>query len=160
MDSLLTSDIIRTLAIQKAEWDFKPLRVRLLAADGNWGPPNSGRVDTDFFNIWAMTFKEAGAEVMLQAARFGNWNIYKHFELTDVTENLHIYRLRLNGQFEYPDEFVIRLNIENESFYDNNEGRNFRVKPHGRYFTTAAPAGTFIFDFKDIRHINPYLQQI
>ncbi|MDR0525052.1 MAG: CBM21 domain-containing protein [Spirochaetaceae bacterium] len=156
MDSLLNDDIIRILALRKAKVDFKPLRVRLLATEGHWGNPLSGRAEEDFFTIWAMTFQEESSDVMLQAARSGNWNIYRPFELTDAVETMYIYRIRFDGPWEYPDEFVVRLNIGNEAFYDNNKGRNFRVKPYSQYFTTAAPAGAYILDFKDIRSINPY----
>ncbi|GHV07482.1 hypothetical protein AGMMS50229_14400 [Campylobacterota bacterium] len=151
MESLLSDATVTALAKQKASSLFGGSRkIALIAIDGNWGPPISGRFDSDFLNIWAAVPAGNKGEVILQGGRNGQWNISIPFQPLGKPEKISLYKLHLSVQGEFPDEFVIRLNCGAETFYDNNDGQNYRLTPYQRYFSSAAFNEQYILDFNSI----------
>jgi hypothetical protein len=155
MESLLREGMIKTLAGQKGERHLNGSRkVILIAVDGNWGPPVSGRFDTDFLNIWAVVMEKGN--LVLQGARDGAWNIELPFESMEKVGELKLYKLHLSGQSGFPNEFVVRFDTGTESFYDNNQGRNYQIPAYGGYFVSAAPGEGCIMDLDGIHPVNLY----
>jgi hypothetical protein len=155
MTSLLNVDTVKSLAAQKMEIE-NIKKIVLIAVEGNWGPPISGRYDTDFLTIWAAIHAEDNGEVYLQGARDGEWSILEPFKLVEKTKKIKLYKIAPSGPSEFPHEFVIRLNIGDESFYDNNNGANYKLRPYQRYFTSAAESEGCIFDFNTILGVTLY----
>ena len=157
MESLLDEKMVKSLAYQKGELYLnRTNKVIFIAASGNWGPPISGRFDTDFFDLWAAAAADDKGAVVLQGARNGVWNIQSPFQLAEKTEQFNLYKIHLPGQYDYPDEFVIRFDTEEGPFYDNNNGQNYRIKAWGGYFASAALVDRYIVDFGDIHSVRLY----
>ena len=96
----LTSDQVVALAKQKARGD-----IRFIAIDYNWGPPVSGRFDTDWMRLWAVTKATlAGGILYLQGTKSANkWDINAAFTfIADIANKNNtqycLYHLELSGQ--------------------------------------------------------------
>jgi hypothetical protein len=112
--------------------------VGLVALDCNWGPPVSGRFDTDFLQVWAAAATSLKPKrVSLRGARDNSeWNIEVDLNPVSTEGEMHLFFAALGSQYEFPNQFVIRMESEDGSvFYDNNGGYgvNYRlVAYHGR----------------------------
>jgi hypothetical protein len=112
--------------------------VCLVALDCNWGPPVSGRFDTDFLQVWAAAaIRLKPKRVSLVGARDDSkWNIEVDLDPVLTVGGMQLCFAALGSQHEFPNQFVIRMESEDGSvFYDNNggDGVNYRlVAYHGR----------------------------
>jgi hypothetical protein len=132
----LTSDQVIALAQQIARGD-----VRFIAIDYNWGPPRSGRFDTDWMHLWAVTNTARGRGILyLQGkgtGRENEWYINAPFtfivNITNIPYQLHgveysLYHLELRSQYDFPVEFVLRFDADDGStYYDNNNCQNYKI---------------------------------
>jgi hypothetical protein len=136
---MLTDEAVLSLARQK----YGDMRqgVRLAAFFGYWGAPVSGRFDEgDFFTLWAVTKADEAGTVFLHGAHDGDWNIEKPFECFKNEGGIKLWKLNMNTQYEFPSEFVIKLQSAGGASYDNNNGENYHVKPYSYAFTSAIAA--------------------
>jgi hypothetical protein len=150
----LTDDQVVALAKQKARGD-----IRFIAIDYNWGPPVSGRFDTDWMRLWAVTKATlAGGILYLQGTKSANkWDINAAFtSIADITNKNNtqycLYHLELSGQYEFPVEFVLRFDANDGSiYYDNNNHQNYKILNayQGRGLS-ALGTDKAIFDFDGI----------
>jgi hypothetical protein len=123
------------LALKKAKSLSDDCRVLLVCADGLWGPPISGRFDSDSFDIWAVTRAKDFGSVYLQGCHYDQWNIDKQFEQKKIG-SYTLHHLEVLGQDYYPKDFVLRFDMAHESFYDNNGGygANYHITPYSGKF--------------------------
>jgi hypothetical protein len=143
----LTAVEALTLAQQTARGE-----VRLIAAEYNWGPPISGRFDTDFMHIWAAARVGTGSLFLHGQRTNGDWSIDIPFErAASFTTPDHVdydfYSLTLGSPQDFPTQFVLRLDRGNgENRYDNNNGENYRIEPYRGPGVSAIRHGAAIFD--------------
>ena len=116
--------------------------VCLVALDCNWGPPVSGRFDSDFLQVWA------GADTNLKPKRVSllgardnlEWNIEVNLDPVSTVGKMQLFFVALGSQLEFPNRFVIRMESNDGSvFYDNNGGHgvDYRLVPYGGRMTLA-----------------------
>jgi len=128
-------------AILKATQTTPP--VQLVALDANWGPPVSGRTDTDFLQVWAAAATSRKPKrVSLSGARVtGEWNIQVDLEPVATVGDVQLFFAALGpSQYEFPSQFVIQMESEDGSVYcDNNGGYgvNYRLDPYRGRMTSA-----------------------
>ncbi len=116
--------------------------VCLVALDCNWGPPVSGRFDTDFLQVWAAAASSLKPKrVSLVGARDDSeWNIEVDLDPVSTEGEMQLYFAALNSQYEFPNQFVIRMESEDGClFYDNNGGHevNYRLVAYSGRMTSA-----------------------
>jgi hypothetical protein len=124
--------------------------VCLVALDCNWGPPVSGRFDTDFLQVWAAADTRLKPKrVCLVGARDNSgWNI--KLDLAPVStirvntpvgeKEMELYFAALHSQHDFPNQFVIHMEDEGGSiYYDNNGGYgvNYRLVAYQGRMTSA-----------------------
>jgi hypothetical protein len=148
----LSNDQVIALAKQKAQG-----HVKFIAIDYNWGPPISGRSDTDWMHLWGVSSEDSERGTLwLQGTRWDyKWdlNIPFSFILKLIIENeveYFLYYLALPGDF--PIEFVLRFDtVDGPTYYDNNHGKNYKI-PNSYQGRGLSALGTVdaIFDFDRI----------
>jgi hypothetical protein len=130
-------------------------KAAFIQAIGYWGAPVGRRTDRgDSMKIYAAAkLERSGAMLFIQGARNGNWRInvpvIDGLGVRDMlggngcgyivkkagsVDGYDIMEISFGGQNCFPDEFVIRLDTAEKSFYDNNNGANYRVPPYGYAF--------------------------
>ncbi len=114
--------------------------VSLAALDCNWGPPVSGRFDTDFLQAWAcaQTALKPKSVTLEGAKDDSDWNIRGDFSPVQAVGDLTLYFLSMS--YGFPNQFVIRMETEDGAVYcDNNGGYgvNYRLKSYGGRVTSA-----------------------
>jgi len=122
--------------------------VSLAAFDCNWTQDS----EKNYFNVWAVvSFCENKDRVFLHGGRFCHWNLEYEMELVNTVKNIGLFRLSLDNNETFPNEFVIRLEREfGEHIYDNNNYRNFSIE-HGKgHCVSAIACGTEIYSFDSI----------
>ena len=155
----LTDDDAKALARQKAG-----NTVSFIALDCNWGPPISGRADTDYFEIWAAAKKEGkgskagkGDKVYVQGARNGVWDVDVEMKKIADLDNHTLYHLSMGVGSDAPEEFVIRLVREDgTTLYDNNGNKNYRVSRYIGHSVSAVATKEAIFDLGEIFPVRLY----
>lgn len=128
--------------------------VSLVALDYNWGPPVSGRFDTDFVQIWAAVKKELmpRAVKLLMCSHWQPeiWRDDLCFRHICDCDEYGVYFIEIT----YPlTEFVIKVETHDDrEFYDNNGGfgLNYRLIPYSGRGTTAVAGDGAIRNFKTI----------
>jgi hypothetical protein len=149
----LTGGDALTLAKQTASG-----AVHLVAVEYNWGPPISGRFDTDFFNIWAAVWAGVGAgSLFLQGKNTnGEWSINIPLEWTASFMNsdhvkYEFFSLALEYQSAFPTAFVLRFESNNgDTSYDNNRGCNYSIEPWRGWGVSAIRKDEAIFDLGQV----------
>ncbi len=121
--------------------------VCLVALDCNWGPPVSGRFDTDFLQVWAAAATSLKpkrvslwGESLWPARDNSEWNIEVNLNPVSTEGEMLLFFSELGSRSEFPDQFVIRMESEDGSvFYDNNGGYgvNYRLVRCGGRMTSA-----------------------
>jgi hypothetical protein len=138
--NLFTLDIRDVTDILKSIKSTPP--VCLVALDCNWGPPVSGRFDNDFLQIWAAadTRLKPKRVSLLGARDNSGWTIKVDFASVSTMGNMELFFASLGSQYQFPNQFVIRMEDEGGStFYDNNGGYgvNYRLVAYQGRMTTA-----------------------
>ena len=134
--NLFTLNVQDVTEILKSMQSTPP--VCLVALDCNWGPPVSGRSDTDFLQVWAAaaTRLKPKRVSLLGARDDSEWNIKVDLAPVSTVGEMELFSAALGSQYEFPNQFVIQMEDEGGStFYDNNGGQgvNYRlVAYHGR----------------------------
>jgi len=134
--NLFTLNVQDVTDILKSTQSTPP--VCLVALDCNWGPPVSGRSDTDFLQVWAAaaTRLKPKRVSLLGARDDSEWNIKVDLAPVSTVGEMELFSAALGSQYEFPNQFVIQMEDEGGStFYDNNGGQgvNYRlVAYHGR----------------------------
>lgn len=136
--NLFTLDTRDVVAIVKSTGNASP--VRLVALDCNWGPPVSGRFDTDFLQVWAVAATRLKPKrVSLWGTRDGSgWTIDEELDRVSTEGEVDLFFADLGHPF--PTQFVIRMEGEDGSeFYDNNGGYgiDYRLTAYGGRMTSA-----------------------
>ena len=146
----LTGDDALTLAKQTVRGT-----VCLLAVEYNWGPPVSGRFDTDFLNVWAAVSAGVGAGSLF--CRVGALTVSgpsTPFERTVARlgdADYGFFSLALQSQSLFPTDFVLRFESDNgETSYDNNQGGNYHIEPWGGWGISAVRKDEAIFSLGQI----------
>ncbi|GHV13849.1 hypothetical protein AGMMS49938_09020 [Fibrobacterales bacterium] len=130
----------------------KPRETVLFAGlDCNWNT-NSDNTEKDYFNVWAVVnFYEKTDRVILQGARFGKWNLDFVMQFVKAMGNVGLYKISLDNQSEFPDEFVIRLERDmGERFYDNNNYRNYYLDHSKGHLATGIAIDERVISFNAI----------
>lgn len=111
--------------------------VRLLAVDCNWGPPVSGRFDTDYLNVWAAVSGQPEGTLFLQGQRVGgSWDLELPFQpvgpvQAEGSATVTVYSLTVGSQSQFPQQCVLRFDMtDGGSIYDNNGGHNYALVPY------------------------------
>lgn len=132
--------------------------VVLVALDYNWGPPVSGRFDTDFVQIWAAARKDLQPrEVKLLMTSYWqpqSWTEHLSFKHLGDCDTHSLYFLEVAHPVS---EFVIKLETENyQVYYDNNGGYgvNYRLIPYSGRGTTAVAGEGAIWNLKAITPVS------
>ena len=138
--NLFTLNALEVADILRSSRSTPP--VCLVALDCNWGPPVSGRFDTDFLQVWAAaaTSLKPKRVSLLGARDDSEWNIEVDLNLVSTEGEMHLFFAALGSQYEFPNQFVIRMESEDGSvFYDNNGGHgvDYRLVPYGGRMTSA-----------------------
>lgn len=123
--------------------------VRLAAIDYNWGPPISGRFDSDFTQVWAVVKSAVHPANVMLYGLFGNtWmDAPGPFEKRQVIGEWELYYFAGGTP---PAQFVIRLETEDgQTYYDNNGGfgNNYRIVPYDGRGTSNLVVGDVIYGF-------------
>ncbi|MGK3958974.1 hypothetical protein WMF38_38695 [Sorangium sp. So ce118] len=146
MITALTQDHALSLARQR------PLAsVELVAVDYNWGPPISGRYDSDYLNLWAVVGGDMEGTLYLQGQEMdGEWSINAPFKFIQTVQGhdslLRFHALKLESMSQFPREFVLRFDGRNGHVtYDNNRGSNYRLEPYLRRGASAIATSKAIF---------------
>jgi hypothetical protein len=153
MNALLSDEVVAALArVKKSD-----APVALAAVDGNWGAPISGRANTDFLNIWVIAKADCAGKVYVYGARSGTWNISDALTYQeDLGDGYGLFKFTSLSQWQFPDEFVIRFDINpNEFVYDNNNAANYKIAAYHGYFASVKISDKYIIDLKEIRAVNP-----
>jgi hypothetical protein len=116
--------------------------VCLVALDCNWGPPVSGRFDTDFLQVWAAAKNSLKPKkVSLFGARDdSDWTIEVKLSWVSKVGEMGLFFAELHSPLEFPNEFVIQMETEDGvMFYDNNGGFgvNYRLPAYRGRMTSA-----------------------
>jgi hypothetical protein len=160
----MTEEHALTLAAQK------PIginNISLTAIDYNWGPPVSGRFDSDWMHIWACWAGEPDSGLLyLQATQWDNkWDINIPFRVVGTVAHRYlspniVTLFYLDVKSPYPSEFVLRLDHkEGYKLYDNNNNDNYMIPGRigGRWRGLSALATKeAIWDFDTIVTCTPY----
>ncbi|HET7460021.1 MAG TPA: hypothetical protein VFJ82_02190 [Longimicrobium sp.] len=134
--------------------------VRLLALDYNWGPPVSGRYDSDYLNVWGVVPGEADGALFLYGQQVnGGWDLNLPFQRVEVVQDrdgrpVTLFALSEGSQNQFPTQFVLRYDpAEGPPQYDNNGGWNYELIPYlGRGATgVSTPDAIFV-----LNGITPY----
>jgi hypothetical protein len=132
--------------------------VVLVALDYNWGPPVSGRFDTDFVQIWAAARQDLRPrELKLLMKPYSQpelWTEELTFKHVSNQTAHGLYFLELSFAVL---EFVIKLYTEDEQvFCDNNGGFgvNYRLTPYSGRGTTAVAGEGAIWNLKEITPVS------
>ena len=111
--------------------------VLLLAVDYNWGPPISGRFDTDYLNVWAAVSGQPSGSLFLQGQGVdGAWDLELPFQPVGQVQGegsgtVTVFSLQAGEQSQFPQQFVLRFDFaDGSSIYDNNGGRNYALVPY------------------------------
>ena len=128
----LTEEHALALAEQK---HIRINSVSLTAIDYNWGPPVSGRTDTDWMHIWACWAGDPESGLLyLQGTQWDNkWDINIPFRVVDTIAHRHlspdiVTLFYLDVKMPFPNEFVLRFeHKEGRKFYDNNNSKNYVI---------------------------------
>lgn len=130
--------------------------VALVALDYNWGPPVSGRFDTDFVQIWAAARTDVRPRAVKLLLR-RPWESEKWdempFQLMRECEHHGLYFVDAG----LLSEFVIKLETEDGRLYfDNNGGYgvNYRLNQYGGRGTTAVAGEGAIWKLKGIMPVS------
>jgi hypothetical protein len=111
------------------------MAVAFLARQSNWGPPISGRFDTDFHYIWAAADKALEPSTLNLLADVDQywhpkiWSDRLTFDPVSDIDGHRLYFLSSPGHFS---EFALRLTAASGArYYDNNGGfgLNYRIAP-------------------------------
>jgi hypothetical protein len=135
--------------------------VQLLGVDYNWGPPVSGRFDTDYLTVLAGVSGGLAGTLYLQGQGVdGSWDLELPFEEAGMVrgsgQNVEVmaYTLSVGQQSQFPQQFVLRYDVAGgPSLYDNNGGRNYALVPYGGRGATAVSTPQAIFA---LNGITPY----
>lgn len=111
--------------------------VQLLGLDCNWGPPVSGRFDTDYLNVWAGVSGQTSGNLFLQGQGVGgSWDLELPFQVVGPVQGegsavVTVYSLAVGSQYQFPQQFVLRFDMTGGgSLYDNNGWRNYALVPY------------------------------
>lgn len=127
----LTKEQAIALAAQKG---LRGEGVGLTAIDYNWGPPVSGRFDSDWMHVWACWAGDPESGSMhLQGTQWDDdWALDSLFEIVGtvlhrrMSSALTLFHLDLKGPF--PTEFVLRFDhSDGRRLYDNNGNDNYAI---------------------------------
>ena len=131
--------------------------VAMVALDYNWGPPVSGRFDTDFVQIWAAARIDLHPRQVKLLLKYHwqpqNWSEDLAFSHICDRDTHSLYFLGIPFPIA---EFVIKLETENSQFfYDNNGGYgcNYRLEPYSGRGTTAVAGDGAIWNFPTITQV-------
>jgi hypothetical protein len=131
--------------------------VRLLALDYNWGPPISGRFDTDYLNVWAGVSGQPEGTLFLQGQGVnGSWDVELPFQPVGIVPGqggaaVTVYSLAVGSQYQFPQQFVLRFDLAGGgSIYDNNGGRNYALVPYLGRGASAVSTAEAIFALSGI----------
>jgi hypothetical protein len=141
-----------------------PDTVKLVSIDFNWGPPISGRFDTDRMNLWAKVKNTEKGKLYMQGKNLhGNWDIHiplqkiGSYKENDSENKFTLYNLSLNDSSKFPVEFVLRYETESgNKYYDNNNGRNYVLTPYQQYGSSVICADSILFDLGEIKYYKMY----
>ncbi len=142
--------------------------VKLVAMDYNWGPPISGRADSDSMNFWVKVKCEEEGKLFLQGKTVsGGWDLDIEFKKVgsykekNSSNKFTLYHLSMNAQYQFPEEFVIRFNTKTETeYYDNNLSENYSISPFGGWGGSVICSKKAIFDLGEIRKYDMYFPTI
>lgn len=131
-----------------------------IAMECNWGAPVSGRFDTDYLLLWAAAKCEKDAKVYIYGRHTGTsaWNIKT--ELLPGDELINGYRLfkaEIHSQFEFPEEYVILMEKDSQSYYDNNNQKNYYITPYAGCTSSFITGGDKIYVFNDNTRYKPIM---
>ncbi len=142
------------LKLAKEKLKSKP-EVALIKATGYWGAPIGRRMDRSdsMCIVAAAKLRQTGRMLFVQGARNGNWHINVpmieglgefdtvggngigfRVERIGMVDDYDIMSVSFDGQNHFPDEFVIRVDSADSSFYDNNNGTNYHITPYAYAF--------------------------
>jgi hypothetical protein len=91
--------------------------VRLLGVDYDWGPPVSGRFDTDYLNVWAGVSGQPSGNLFLQGQRVdGSWDLELPFQIVGPVQGegravVTMYSLSVGSQSHFPQQSVLPLSL-------------------------------------------------
>jgi hypothetical protein len=136
--------------------------VQLLGLDYNWGPPVSGRFDTDYLTVLAGVSGGLSGTLYLQGqGTDGSWNLELPFEPVGMVRGagesveVMVYALSVGQQSQFPQQFVLRFDVaDGPSLYDNNDWRNYALVPYGGRGATAVSTPRAIFALNGITPYN------
>jgi hypothetical protein len=136
--------------------------VHLVAVDYNWGPPVSGRFDTDFIQIWAVVQKDVqprSVRLLKLNRQVGqsppDWSNQLEFERVEDCKTYQLYLF--NDPRGLSTEFVIELETtDGQRYYDNNGGYgvNYRLAAYSGRGTTAVASSEAIYNLKGIASVS------
>ena len=112
--------------------------VAVVAVQYNWGPPISGRFDTDFLEVWVAAVGTRPGAVWLHGARNGQWNVDRElpYRSTVMAGGTPVSLYSSNEGGAMPDEFCVQLIGESgHSHWDSNGGFgiNYHLVPYQGY---------------------------
>eukprot|EP01124_Arcella_intermedia_P010581 TRINITY_DN170_c0_g1_i2.p1 TRINITY_DN170_c0_g1~~TRINITY_DN170_c0_g1_i2.p1 ORF type:complete len:416 (-),score=78.37 TRINITY_DN170_c0_g1_i2:63-1277(-) len=136
-----------TLTLENVEDIFQAFpspseKIRFIAIDYHWGPPISGRFDTDFMQIWVAVASQTqpkSVQVHGRAHGESEWTVDLPLSFVKALSPAYdLYYLRT--EWGLPVEFVLKLVSQDGSVhYDNNGGygQNYLLNRCGGRYTSA-----------------------